>query len=64
MNASMWKKMRMDYVHLIDLLRFIDSHINVLTFICVGHNGFLTAFKIFNIFRYARVLHNNLIDNI
>lgn len=51
MSTSMWRKMRMDYVRLIDLLRFVDSHINVLTFICIGHNVFLIAFKVFNIFR-------------
>lgn len=53
MSAAMWKKMRMDYVQLIHLLRFIDSHVNVLTFVCIGQDAFLVAFKIFNIFRYV-----------
>ncbi|KAG5682212.1 hypothetical protein PVAND_011578 [Polypedilum vanderplanki] len=56
-----WRKMRHDYVKIVNLIRFTDSHIHILSFICIGHNSLQFAFRVFKAFKPNRF---NLLSHI
>lgn len=45
-----WRKLRVDFVQLIELIYFIDSWISLSILITLGHNMLLIVLKIFNAF--------------
>jgi hypothetical protein len=52
--ATMWRKMRSHYIRIINLMRRADSHIHLLSFICIGHNSLMFAFRVFKAFKPNR----------
>lgn len=48
MTQEMWRKLRVDFIQLIELVYFVDSWISILTFVSLGHNMFIIVLKVYN----------------
>lgn len=53
MSAGSWRKLRVDFVQLIELVYSIDSWLSFLILICLGHNMLIIVLKIFNAFQWV-----------
>lgn len=47
-QVGIWKDLRVHYIQLIELTRFIDSNISGLVFISTGHNMLTLILKLFS----------------
>lgn len=55
MTPHTWKFMRIHYNRLLDLIRFIDHRITFLNFMCISHNVFVLAVKVFDGIKSTRL---------
>lgn len=51
MTQATWRDLRVHYFQLIDLVKFIDSHVSLLILVSMGHNMLTLLIKIFSAFK-------------
>ncbi|KAG5679797.1 hypothetical protein PVAND_009335 [Polypedilum vanderplanki] len=50
-----WRNLRIDYIHLVELTKFIDKHISGLVLISTGHNMLTMILKFYSAFKPSNV---------